>query len=184
MQTLPRNLKPKKTDFFYEIWPIYYSSRTIGLWPFSLISSSNGTMQRTQIRACDALWLLISMCLFIGAIHNSVHLMLFFLPDQKYGAITTIGYHSFEIMALTFGMLAIAYDLINRKQLIEILQKISKFDSRVSLKNFKLSATLCLGRIVNFLSNSIRFVNSTFISTIRPADGATGSTSSYQEFSE
>lgn len=101
-------------------------------------------MQKAQIRACDALWLLISTCLFIGAIHNSIDLMLLFLTDQKYGAITTIGYHSFEIMALTFGMLAIAHDVINRKHLIKILQKFSKFDSQVSRTIFKFSATIRL----------------------------------------
>lgn len=124
--------QPKKFDFTYGIWPIYCFSRTVGLWPFSIISSSNGMIQRTQIRAYDAVWFLFSICLFIGAIFISIQQMYLYLRQAQYATLILIGFYTFEIIYLTFGMITIIFDLFNRNKLTGILQKFSNFDNQVS----------------------------------------------------
>lgn len=135
MQTVAWNLQSKKLNFAHGIWPIYYFSRAVGLWPFSIISNSNGMNLETRFSVYDALWFLISICIFVGAIVLSVQQLYVYLPLQKYGTLSIFGYFAFEIMCLTFGLIAIVFDLFNRNKLIEILQKFSHFDNQVSRVN-------------------------------------------------
>lgn len=136
MRTVAWSSQSANVDFIHGIWPIYLLSRTFGLWPFSIIANANGMIQRSQFRARDALWFLISMGLFIEAFNISIQGLYPFLIYSRYGTISTIGYSVFELTNHAFGIVAIVFDLFNRKQLAEILQGFSDFDNQVSRPEF------------------------------------------------
>lgn len=129
-------LSIKKINFSYGIRPMYYFSRTVGLWPFSIISNSNGMIRRAQIGVCDIMWFLISICLFIWAIF--IFFDQTYLRDKRFGSVTLVGFLVFQTMSLGFGMFAIILDLFNRNKLIGILQQFTKFDKQVSCYFFEL----------------------------------------------
>lgn len=122
-----------KLDFNVGIWSIYHSSRVVGLWPFSITSTSNGTIRRTQFRTGDAVWLLISMCLLLAALINSIYQMHVFTSQPVYGTLSMLGFYAFEITNLVSGIFAIVFDLIKRDELLRILQNFTDFDSEVSV---------------------------------------------------
>lgn len=133
MQTVARNSQSNKTDFIHGIRPVYFISRTVGLWPFSIVSSSSSSriIHKAQIRAFDIIWLIISIGIFIAAIFIYIEQSYVDFQDDRVSTVYVFGFYIFEMIGLIFGIFAIVIDLFNRNNLIEILQQFSDFDNQV-----------------------------------------------------
>lgn len=49
--------------------PIYYFSRALGLWPFTI--DSNGSIKKAHVRLVDILWFSMSICLYLLAAYQT-----------------------------------------------------------------------------------------------------------------
>lgn len=123
-----RNNRTKNLNFEYGIRPIYYLSRTMGLWPFSIVHDSNGAIQRAQIRRIDALWFVISI-----AIYFTATLISFECVNRAHiGSLMILIFNYIsQIVGLAFGTLIIAMDMCNRNRIANILEMFTAFDNEV-----------------------------------------------------
>lgn len=130
MQRLERtaNVPLKKVE--HNFCAVYYFSRVFGLWPFTIVHNSNGSIQKARVRPIDGLWFVISICLYSVALY-SICLSMKEIEMQKGNSFVFILYHAYQIVFLFFGSCIIALDLFNRKRLVNILKKFSKFDTEV-----------------------------------------------------
>lgn len=118
----------QKLNFEYAIRPIYYSSRIIGLWPFSMSHDLNGVIQTTRISLFDGVWFLISLVQFFTATiftYESIK----YMPNLNLMII--IFNHIFHIMGLATGPVIIILDLFNRNKVANILASFTIFDNEV-----------------------------------------------------
>lgn len=130
----------RRLNFAYGFRPIYYFSRVCGLMPFSITYDSNGEIQKARVRVFDGLWFVISMCLYLLALHIS------FQETRKYYMMEPnfliLGDFIPRGMKLFFGCTKIALDMYNRAKLIGILKSFTEFDNEVSARIHDISLKL------------------------------------------
>lgn len=133
MQTFTWMSQSIKIDFTYGIRPIYYLSRLVGLWPFSIVSNSNGMVQRPNVHFYDALWFLVSAGFYVTAIFISYQRFeLHSRIPNTFGSILACGFYVIEIMGLILGIVGISINMFNRDKLANVLQQFTHFDDQVS----------------------------------------------------
>lgn len=123
-----KKIRSNELNFAYSFRPTYYFSRVFGLMPFSIISESNGEVQ-SRVTAFDAVWFIISMCLYLAIACISYNER---LRRAKVLSVSTIGYKIHLIFTLVFGAISIGFDMYNRFKLVDILNKFTRFDREVS----------------------------------------------------
>lgn len=123
--------KQKIYNFEYGFRPIYYFSRFAGLWPFSIVHHSNGTIQNARISRLDGVWFSISMCFHLLAIFCS-YLDSDDLNDTHATTVTfCILYFLYRVQSLLIGVFGIILDMLNRHRLANILGGFIIFDNEV-----------------------------------------------------
>lgn len=120
----------RKFNFEHAFRPIYHFSRLAGLWPFSIIHDSNGTIQRARIGPFNIMWSILIICL------NLVSLLDTYRDLRAQQGKNTIriyvaAFTVFQFGSFLFTTIRISLDLINRKRLIGILRAFNTFDSEV-----------------------------------------------------
>lgn len=153
MDTLetPNNVSPKKLNFEHVFRPVYYFSRFAGLWPFSIIRSSNGSIQKARCGPCDILWLVLVVC-FNLTLALDAYEQLKAEREEHEVRIRFVVDSIFEISSFLFITIGIVLDAINRNTLVLILKKFNTFDLMVShfskdgiwkiASHFKLKSTI------------------------------------------
>lgn len=120
----------KSTNFFDCIKPIRIAARPFGLLSFSINYTPNGTIVSCQLRAFDIFYAVMHIIL------NLVFLVLIFVyfsaPNNMWDMILLSGMEFFLVSALLLAAVSIALDILNRNRLIEMLQKIHRFDEMVN----------------------------------------------------
>lgn len=132
MKSLENNSKSRPKKIQHSFLPIYYFSRAIGLWPFSITYNSNGTI-KARVRLLDSLWFIISICLYLTALFYACE-------NMKYVQTENANYYLMDLMSfisqipiLLFGPVNIILDMVNRNSLVNILAKCIIFDREVWL---------------------------------------------------
>lgn len=121
--------QPRKLQHGFQ--PIYYFSRSIGLYPFTLVYNSNGSIKGARVHLFDSFWFLISIGLFLIALFFTyervmhIHALNLNLSDMMY--------FLSQIPPLLFGSVGIVLNTLNRNKLTNILEKFIIFDNEVSL---------------------------------------------------
>lgn len=105
--------------------PIYYISRCVGLWLFTIIFDSNGSIEETRVHLFDKLWVLVSICLYWIA--------LFYTYEGVKNDNNNLVVYLIQTPTLLFAPIGIALDMCNRKSLVDILANFIIFDSEVRL---------------------------------------------------
>lgn len=120
--------------FVHSFRPIYYFARGCGLMPFSIVPS-NAQNERCEPRITkyDCLWLAISMCFYLTMMAYTFSGKIT-LPHESCGQLNAIvlGNHLLRLMILIFGIFALAMNMCNRYKLVNILNKFTIFDKKVS----------------------------------------------------
>lgn len=120
----------KKFNFEHAFRPIRYFSRFAGLWPFSIVHNSTGTIQRTRIGPLN---ILSSILIIIWNLTLSLESYGKLRASHESHAvhIRFVVFSAFQISFALFTTIRISMDLINRNQLIDILGKFNTFDDEV-----------------------------------------------------
>lgn len=124
----------KQHTFEYGFRPVYYFSRAVGLWPFSIHRNSSGTIQSARISALDGVWFSISMFIHVLAMYTFLKIMLDLestnSKDKTIFAFAML-YALFRILCLLIGAIGTVLDMVNRRKLTNILRKLIIFDKEV-----------------------------------------------------
>lgn len=117
--------RPKKVQHGFQ--PVYYFSRFIGLWPFTIAHNSNGSKKEARVHLIDGFWFLISICLYLTAIFYIYKRIMDLRTsdDNPYVLVNSIT----NTVLLLFRAVSIVLDLFNRNSLVNILDKFIIFDS-------------------------------------------------------
>lgn len=130
MESFENTSKALPKRFQHGFLPIYYFSRCVGLWPFTIIHKANGSI-KARVRLFDSLWFLISICLYLTALYYTYKDIRNTLQKGPY--LTSIISQISQIPTFLFGAVGIAMDMLNRNRLITILKNFNEFDTEVSI---------------------------------------------------
>lgn len=132
MKSSKNTSKVRSTNIQHGFQPIYYYSRCIGRWPFTIAYNSNGSIKEVRVHLFDIFWFFISNCLYLA--------VLFFVYEEmiwRFHALSSNSYFNYvifyvsQIPTLLFGTIFIVLDMLNRKILVDILDKFIIFDKEV-----------------------------------------------------
>ena len=116
----------------YSIRPIYYFSRAFGLFPFTVVTDTNGDVQGARVTLFDFLWFLISICLYLlMASYCFINIHRPQNPGESY--ILMLGDYALLIIGLIYGAVIIALDMYNHRTFIELMKNLMSFDDEVSI---------------------------------------------------
>lgn len=120
----------RKFNFKYAFQPLYYFSRFVGLWPFSIIHDSKGTIQKAHIGPFNILTSILIVCLNLAQSLDSYRNLKVELAKYKVRIRFTV-FIVFKISFSLFTIIRISMDLINSNELVDILKKFNAFDNEV-----------------------------------------------------
>ena len=123
-------METKYLNFEHGFRPAYYFSRFVGLWPFSIVHHSNGTIQRAWVGFFDGLWFIISICLKLALAFRACE-RLKTVREKPANRIRFIEDNTYDMSCFLVGVIATVLDMINRNKLVDILRKFNAFDNEV-----------------------------------------------------
>lgn len=121
---------PKKAQHNFRV--IYYFSRCIGLWPFTIVYNPNGSIKEARVQLWDRFWFLISISFYFAALSYYIERVITDRDHTRSANISNLIYYASQITFLLFGTVGILMDFFNRKNLATILDKFTTFDNEVS----------------------------------------------------
>lgn len=125
------NVQLRKFNFEHVIWPNYYFTRFIGLWPFSIIHDSNGNIQRARIGLSDMLWSILSICFYLTLAFYTYKKVKTAQEKEIENQLRFVVLNLFLMSSLLVGIFGIIFDMVNRNKLVDILRKFNTFDDEV-----------------------------------------------------
>ena len=129
-----KDIPSKNLNFSYSLRPIYYFSRTFGLFPFTIVYDTNGDVQSARVTVFDFLWFIITVCMYLLLAWLSYGNKLPVGANES--PLLILGDLVLLIIGLIFGSAMIVFDMYNRSRLINIIKKFTKFDMEVNVNTF------------------------------------------------
>lgn len=123
--------EPRPKIVQHSFQPIYYFSRCVGLWPFTITYNANGSIKGARVQKFDIFWCSISICLYLASQYHYIDRRIINTHTTKKSYLSNLIYFTSQMTFLSFGSVAIILDMYNRKSLVNILDKLSIFDSKV-----------------------------------------------------
>lgn len=133
MKSLENTSKVLPKQFEHSFKPVYYFSRCIGLWPFTIAYNSNGSIKEARVHLLDSLWFLISICLYLTALFFYYEDLMQSFNLKKSYYFSDLLFLISQIPPLLFGSVAIVLNMFNRNRLINVLKDFITFDTEVML---------------------------------------------------
>lgn len=133
MKSMEHMPKTQLEKFEHGFQPVYYFSRCIGLWPFTITYDSNGSIKAARVRLLDRLWFLVSICLYLTALFFSYEDLMVSLNLGRSYYFADLLFLISQIPPLLFGSVAIVLNFFNRNRLLNILKNFIAFDTEVRL---------------------------------------------------
>lgn len=122
----------KVINFMDIFRPVYYFLRFCGQMSFSIVrNSSSEVLHQPQINKRDALWFLISMCLYSIVTWRTFGKLTSKLDESKIVCVLFTGNSMLHFMTMMFGIAKLTMDMYNRHKLVNILNKFTQFDQEV-----------------------------------------------------
>lgn len=166
MLSVANTVKVKSNKIAHGFESIYYFSRAVGLWPFTIVYNSKGLIEKTRVRVIDGAWFVVSICLYLTAIFYTYR----DVKRASYSNVDSIAFflhYLTQMMILLFGAIfGSVLNLINRNKLMNILEKFITFDSEVG-SHFVVHINIYCIYYCKNASLNFRYRNSIFISTIK-----------------
>lgn len=121
-------------NFRHVFRPIYYFARLFGQLPFSIVQRPNSRSRQSRVTKFDALWFLISICVYLKLVQlfwwfMERALVLSSTKPTIYLLVTTI--NMLRLVNILFGLLILIMDMCNRHRLVRILNNFTAFDRKV-----------------------------------------------------
>lgn len=120
----------KSTNFFDCVKLVRFVARLYGLLSFSLNYTSNREIKNCQLRVFDIFYAIIHIILCL--VSSVLTFMYFTAPKNIWAMVLLSGMEFFLISAILLAAVSIVLDILNRNRLIEMLQKIHRFDKQVN----------------------------------------------------
>lgn len=67
MNSLKNTSEARSKKYQNSFQPIYYITRVVGRWPFTIVYNSNGSIKEACVGLFDRIWFLISICVYLTA---------------------------------------------------------------------------------------------------------------------
>lgn len=124
----------EKHDFHTAFRPIYYFSRYMGLWPFSVAHYSKKKIRRASVALVDIFRSISTISLsstLVMCAYEEIR------TQKKYhmNTIRFVVFMAFQLSSFSFLTIGIVLDLINRNRLADILRKFNTFDRKVNSRS-------------------------------------------------
>lgn len=110
---------------------IYYLSRCIGQWPFTITYNSNGSIKGSRVHLFDGFWFLLSICLYSAVLFFAYKSLKKWQDQNETYFLSFLIFTINQIPPLLLGVVAIALDMYNRNRLVNILKNFTTFDKEV-----------------------------------------------------
>lgn len=134
MKSLKNIFKNRSEKLQHDFQSVYYFSRFIGQWPFTIINKSNKSIKVSRVHLFDKLWFLISICIHLVAIYYIIkYTKLNYHSSDGYN-FSSLLFNICNFPFILFGPVCILLDIFNRNRLVNILNKFIIFDSEVGSK--------------------------------------------------
>lgn len=130
-ESAPIKKRSKDSNFAYVFRPVHYTSRIVGLLPFSFVYESNGEIKDSKIRIFDWFWFIMCISVYTLIIYSGLaHINLSKGPlDNTF--IVYLGSDLNVITCFCSTVINIVYQMCNRSKLVEILKSFTMFDKEV-----------------------------------------------------
>lgn len=132
MNSLEHSSRARPKKYQNSFRSIYYVTRFVGLWPFTIVYHSNGSIKKSSVGLFDKFWFLISICLYLTAFFYTCTFMKHQDPNKS-NYLSELLFYLSQIPTLLFGAVNVILDMFNRHKIVNILRKFNTFDSRVGL---------------------------------------------------
>lgn len=120
-----------KNDFAQSFRVVYIVSRVFGLMPFTVAYNVNGEIEKPTVTKLDAVWFLISICVYSVGIY-SLSQLIFPRGENIYASPLVVLSDNISVMlGLILGLTCAIFDLYNRVKLINIVKHFIAFDKKV-----------------------------------------------------
>lgn len=126
---------------------IYYFSRCVGLWPFTITYHPNGSIKGVCVHLFDKFWFLLSISVYLASLLYYYDRTKTQIHKQK-NYLSTLLFATSQMPLLLFGAVGIVMDILNRHRLVNILQKFIIFDRKVCVCSLKVGINKVLNHIL------------------------------------
>lgn len=133
MNFLGNASKTQPKIFEHSFKPVYYFSRCIGLWPFTITYNINGSIKEARVHLLNSLWFLISICLYLSALFFCYVDLMYSLDSGRSYYFSDFLFLISQIPPLLFGSFAVVLNMVNRNRIVNILKNFMIFDTEVRL---------------------------------------------------
>lgn len=129
MKSLKKNSQLKNVHHGFQ--PIYYYSRCVGLWPFTIAYNLDGSIKEAHVQVSDILWCLVSVCLYLASQYHYIDSTIINANPTNKTYLSNLIYVISHMSFLSFAAVGILLNMHHRKKLVNILDNFAKFDSTV-----------------------------------------------------
>lgn len=127
-------------DYTYSFEPIYQLLRMAGLMPFSVTCDSYGEIEGAAVTACDILWMMISIVIYISmALPTIFNIHLPRIDSVVYSL--HLADYIFLAIVFAYGVILMVLDFFHRFKIVQMLKMFNKFDKEVSCLQFNFQFT-------------------------------------------
>lgn len=125
------NSRVKNPQYGFQM--VYYYSRCLGLWPFTITYNSKQSIQGAHVNLFDWFWFSISICLYLASAFCVYKNATSFLNAEFFYSNLILNIS--EVPSFLFGAIGIVLDMLNRNSLVNILKNFVIFDRRVGFEH-------------------------------------------------
>lgn len=129
--TEPPQIHPRKNEFVQSFRVIYIVSRVFGLMPFTIAYNMNGEIEKPTVTKIDAIWFLISICVYSFGIYTLSQLIFPRGLDIYISPLVVLSDNMSVMLGLILGLTCTIFDMFNRSKLIDIVKRFIAFDKKV-----------------------------------------------------
>ena len=120
-------------NFCFTVKPIQFYSHIFGLVPFHIVRGGNGDRREPRVGLFDFLWFVISICIYLWL--GVAYVQTLEMPQNPSRIMLVLGDAILISAGVCFGSIIVLMDMINRFRIVEILNKFTLFDKKVSISH-------------------------------------------------
>lgn len=113
---------------------VYYYSRCLGQWPFTIAYNANESIEKAHVNVFDWLWLFTAICLYVASafcVYNyNFNYATSDADDFYVHFIITLS----EVPSISLRAVGIVLNMLNRNRLVDILKNFVIFDRKVGFE--------------------------------------------------
>lgn len=126
------NVHTKIINFTDIFRPIYYFARFCGQLPFTIARNPTDEFHQARVTRLDAIWFILSISLYAAVSFRTAKILTIEINANETEHVLFVGNAALHIITMAFGILKVVMDMFNRRKLVDMLNKFTKFDHEVT----------------------------------------------------